>query len=368
MNTTSRLRVRAEWEPYDTVLIAWPHRDTDWAPMMDEITECYLNLARAIAVESRLRLLVVTPEPDHVGQLLKDLPPERLIVFKCPTNDTWTRDYGPISADIESPRSEAPDQDVAEGGSKANERTAPAVLDFQFNGWGLKFAANLDNMVNLRMLHAKLLKAKYIPRLSFVFEGGSMEVDGEGTMLSTTDCLMSLNRNGIVTEDQLRRYFSEALGIHTLHLLHHGSLKGDDTDSHIDTLARLAPGDTILYVKSYRPNDCHTVELEAMEQELMALRTRKGTPYNLIALPLPNPIHDSNGDRLPATYANFLITPSTVLMPTYGQPDNDRMAHQMLEIAFAGRRVIDVDCRPLIRQHGSLHCATMQIPAGSLAI
>lgn len=343
------VRVPAEWEPYDSVMIAWPHADTDWAYMLDEVTECYRSLARAVAIDSNLRLIVVTPNPESVKALLADIPTDKLILFKAPTNDTWTRDYGPITVERAD-------------GSKA-------VADFQFNGWGLKFASNLDNMVTLRMVDASLLTSNYIPHLDFTFEGGSMEVDGCGTMLTTSECLLSLNRNGVVTKDALREYFANALGIKTIHFLDHGSLAGDDTDSHIDTLARLAPDNTILYVKSYNPADEHTAELNAMEQELMALRTPDcGNPYNLIALPLPDAIYDDEGNRLPATYANFLITPTTVLLPVYNQKNNDMLAEQMIKIAFPNHRVVTVDCRALIKQHGSLHCATMQIPAELLTI
>lgn len=341
------IRVPAEWEPYGTVMIAWPHAGTDWAYMLPQVTECYVHLAEAIVNDSGLRLLVVTPEPDHVRGLLSHLPQERLIVFTCPTNDTWTRDYGPIT--LETPE-------------------GPTAVDFQFNGWGLKFASDLDNMVNLRMLHASLLTRRYRQRLNFAFEGGSMESDGAGTMLSTTRCLMSINRNGFVDEAGLQKYFKENLGFNSLLLLNHGALEGDDTDSHIDTLARFAPDNTIVYVKSYRQTDSHTAELEQMEQELKALRTSDGQPYNLIALPLPDPIYDEEGHRLPATYANFLITPTTVLMPTYAQPDNDTLAEQMLRVAFHDRRIVKVDCRALIQQHGSLHCATMQLPDALLSI
>lgn len=340
-----RKRIPAEWESYDAVMIAWPHSATDWAYMLEKVTSCYMNLVRAI-VDSGLRALVVTPEADAVRGMLKDFPQDMIVIFQAPTNDTWTRDYGPITLE------------TSEG--------VVTALDFQFNGWGLKFAANLDNMVTLRMVEASLLTGSYVPRLDFVFEGGSMEVDGKGTMLTTSACLLSLNRNGAVSKEALCRYFRETMGISQVHFLDHGHLAGDDTDSHIDTLARFAPDDTILYVKSYNTADEHTRELNLMEEELKALRTADGNPYNLIALPLPDPIFDEDGERLPATYANFLITPRTVLLPVYGQPDNDRLAEQMLRVAFPGRDILTVDCRALIRQHGSLHCATMQIPASLL--
>ncbi len=341
------LRVPAEWEPYDTVMIAWPHAATDWEPMLAEVDECYRNLAKAI-FDSGLRLLIVSPEPERVKTFISDIPENSFILFRCSTNDTWTRDYGPITV--------------------CHPDGVPFVCDFRFDGWGLKFAANFDNLVNLTMVGSGLLTRNYINRMDYTFEGGSMEVDGEGTMLSTSHCLLSLNRNGYKTTGQVEDYFKRTLGIERLLLLEHGHLEGDDTDSHIDTLARFAPGNTIVYVKCYNPQDSHFEELNLMEQELQELRTAYGVPYNLIGLPLPDAIYDEEGERLPATYANFLVTPTSVLMPVYGQPDNDCMASQMLQVAYPDREIKLVDCRALIRQHGSLHCATMQLPAGVVRI
>lgn len=351
MNETGKsLRLPAEWEDYDDVMIAWPHAGTDWAPMLDEVTDCYVSLTAAIVRDSGLRAVIVTPEPERVRTLVSALPSDRILIVKVPTNDTWTRDYGPLTVRVSDERGQ--------------ETTA--VCDFKFNGWGLKFASDLDNMVNLRLYDNGLLTRSYLPRLGFVLEGGAVETDGEGVMLTTAACQYSLNRNGLMNRTRLEMCMKEYLGMHTVHILEHGHLEGDDTDSHIDTLARLAPGNTILYVKSYNPSDSHTPELDLMERELAALRTPAGEPYNLIALPLPDPICDEEGERLPATYANFLITPRTVLMPVYGQPQNDTLAEQMLRIAFPDRKIVTVDCRALIRQHGSLHCATMQLPPGAL--
>lgn len=342
-----KVRVPAEWEDYEAVMLAWPHVGTDWAPMLDEVCECYRKLAKNI-IGSGLRLVVVTPDVDGVRVALKNLPSEKIVVFRCQTNDTWTRDYGPISVYD------------ADG--------SVYVSDFRFDGWGLKFAANHDNLVTLNMISQGLMTRNYLSRLDYTFEGGSMEVDGAGTMLSTSHCLQSLNRNGFKNREQLQDYFAETLGVDRLLLLDHGHLDGDDTDSHIDTLARFAPNDTILYVKAYDRGDSHCAELDLMETELQELRTKDGNAYNLIGLPLPDPIFDEDGERLPATYANFLITPRTVLMPTYAQPDNDRMAKHMLQIAFPDHEIVGVDCRALIKQHGSLHCATMQLPHGVLRV
>lgn len=344
---SSSIRVPAEWEAYDTVMVAWPHGDTDWAPMLEEVEKCYVNIVREIEAAG-LRALIVTPEPKHVADCLGNIPADSIILFECQTNDTWTRDYGVISA--------------------YDGNGMPLAIDFRFDGWGLKFASNQDNLVTLRMLEKGLLTRNYVSRLDYTFEGGSMEMDGAGTMLSTSHCLQSFNRNGYRSARQLEEYFRQSLGIDRLLLLEHGHLEGDDTDSHIDTLARFAPGDTILYVKCYNQADPHYEELRMMEEELASLRTMDGNPYNMIGLPLPDAIYDEDGDRLPATYANFLVTPSRVLMPTYAQPDNDLLAKQMLQIAFPDREIVGIDCNALIRQHGSLHCATMQLPKGILRV
>ena len=283
-----------------------------------------------------------------MADCLGNIPADSIILFECQTNDTWTRDYGVISA--------------------YDGNGMPLAIDFRFDGWGLKFASNQDNLVTLRMLEKGLLTRNYVSRLDYTFEVGSMEMDGAGTMLSTSHCLQSLNRNGYRSARQLEEYFRQSLGIDRLLLLEHGHLEGDDTDSHIDTLARFAPGDTILYVKCYNQADPHYEELRLMEEELASLRTMDGNPYNMIGLPLPDAIYDEDGDRLPATYANFLVTPSRVLMPTYAQPDNDLLAKQMLQIAFPDREIVGIDCNALIRQHGSLHCATMQLPKGILRV
>lgn len=321
--STSR-RMPAEWETYSTVLLAWPHPQTDWATMLPEVQECYHGILRALK-QSGMNTLIVGPDNINI-----------------PTNDTWTRDYGPITV-----------QD-SEGTFR--------LLDFKFNGWGLKFAADLDNQVVNKLSLLGHFPYPYEQHKDWVLEGGSIETDGHGTILTTSRCLLSINRNGVQTRQSIEHRLAQYLGARRVLWLEHGALEGDDTDSHIDTLARFAPNDTILYVKAYDTADSQFHELEAMEEQLRTFRTLDDRPYNLIGLPLPEVIYDDAGQRLPATYANFLITPAAVLMPTYDQPRLDRMAAQMLQIAFCDREIIPVDCRALIKQHGSLHCSTMQLP------
>ncbi|MDY2916630.1 MAG: agmatine deiminase family protein [Muribaculaceae bacterium] len=335
------VRLPAEWEPQQAVLLAWPHQDTDWAYMLPEVTDCYVRLAHAVARFAKL--IIVAPETDSVRALLADIPEERIAFLDILTNDTWTRDYGAITT-----------LSTADG--------SPVYNDFCFNGWGLKFAANHDNLVTRKMVFSGLLAGRYRNELGFVLEGGSIESDGAGTILTTRECLLSPNRNGDLTRREIGRKLKSVFGAQRVLWLDHGALAGDDTDSHIDTLARLAPDNTIIYVGCDDPADEHFAELRAMRSDLRAMRSASGEPFNLVELPLPDAIYDDEGNRLPATYANFLIVNNGVLVPVYNQPKKDRLACQIIRVAFPGHEIVPVDCRALIQQHGSLHCATMQFP------
>jgi len=261
-------------------------------------------------------------------------------------NDTWTRDYGPLTI---------------------VKYDCLRALDFGFNGWGLKFAADKDNLANLRMMENFIIpKAVYRNEREFVLEGGSVETDGEGTILTTSKCLCSPNRNGGLTKEKAESMLHQYLGASHVLFLDYGELEGDDTDSHIDTLARLAPENIILFTGCRDIDDPHFEELLKMRAQLTLFRNAEGEPFNLVELPLPLPIYDEEGNRLPATYANYLVTDKAIFIPTYNQPDNDLLAMQTIRIAFPDHKIVGVDCTTLIKQHGSLHCATMQLPKGLL--
>lgn len=347
MNEQLKWRFRAEWEPVGAVMLAWPHAYTDWAYMLDDVNRCYVDLCEAVARHAGV--LIVSPDMSPLPLLMgSEVPPERINWFFAPTNDTWTRDYGPLVTTA------GPDD--------------WALNDYCFNGWGLKFAADKDNLVTRGLCDSNILIGTYVNRLGFVLEGGSVDTDGQGTVLATSRCLLSPNRNGDLTRGQVEDELRRTLGADRILWLEHGHLAGDDTDSHIDTLARFAPGDTIVYVSCDDENDEHYGELTAMRRELESFTTSTGRPYKLLGLPMPYPIYDGDGQRLPATYANFLVLNGAVLMPVYGQPDCDARAREVLRQAFPGYCIEEVDCRALIRQHGSLHCATMQLPAQVLSI
>ena len=306
-------RMPAEWEPQSMVQLTWPHKDTDWAPILSEITAVYEEMAREIRKREPL-----------------------LIVDDILHNDTWARDHGFITVEsltpIPSPRGEGREL---------------LLLDFKFNGWGEKFEATLDNQINRHLYDQGLVKGTYEDHLDFVLEGGSIESDGKGTIFTTKCCLMAPHRNQPLSQQEIEDKLKAYLGAERIVWLNHGSLIGDDTDG--------CPNDTLLYIGG----DEDHPDLAEMEKELQALRTMDGHPYRLLKLPLPRPIYDGE-DRLPATYANYLVINGAVLVPTYNQPDLDTEAMRIIGEAFPDREIVGIDCRAVIKQHGSLHCCTMQ--------
>lgn len=319
-----------EWREQKAVQLTWPHADSDWRDMLDEVTETFVSMAREIS--KRQRLIVVTPDKTLVPQL-----PNTTIVV-CPTNDTWARDHGFIS--------------LTDGNDIK-------LLDFKFNGWGEKFEARLDNAINRHLYDNQIVDGTYSDQLDFVLEGGSIESDDDGTLMTTTQCLMAPHRNQPLSQQQIEQRLKDALGMDRVVWIDHGLLIGDDTDGHIDTLVRTAPNYTLLYMGCDNEEDEQYDELHRMEEQLKTLTNRHGQPYRLLRLPSPAPIwHD--GERLPATYANYLPINGAVLYPTYNQEDNDREAARVIAMAYPDREIIGIDCRSLIKQHGSLHCCTMQ--------
>lgn len=341
-NTLARLP--AEWEPQGAVLLAWPHKDTDWAYMLDEAQRCYVDMIEAFTKSAVV--ILIAPDTSEPRERLKHIDPARLIFFDVPTNDTWIRDYGAIT-------------------TKDENIGCFTINDFGFNAWGGKFESVLDNAVTARMVEAGLLVGHYVDNRNFILEGGSIESEGHGTIMTTSSCLLTTTRNKEYSKEDIESRLRSTLGAKKVLWLDKGEILGDDTDGHIDTIARFAPDNTILYCGSTwgDPSDPQTKALNGVGDRLATFTDAQGEPFNLIELPMPYPIYDpEDGHRLPATYANFLILNDSVFMPSYGQPQNDRHAKMTLQIAFPNHNIVEVDCRALIRQHGSLHCATMQVP------
>lgn len=333
----------SEWDRQSAIQLTWPHEESDWAYMLDEITICFVEIAHEVLKRQAL-IIVCKNASSVIDQLGENKYPDRLKLVEINSNDTWARDHGGITVFVDN---------------------VPIVYDFTFNGWGLKFAANFDNLINRELFDKKIFSpdVKFCNKKDFVLEGGSVESDGKGTILTTSECLLSPNRNAFLSKDQISDYLKLTFGVKKVLWLDHGYLSGDDTDSHIDTLARFCDENTIAYVKCEDPSDEHYEALKNMEEQLKIFTNYKGDPYKLIPLPLPKSIFDEDGTRLPATYANFLIMNDVVLLPVYDDnAENNEIARRQLSEVFGEREIISVNCTPIIKQHGSLHCITMQYP------
>lgn len=336
------LRFPAEWEPQSAILIAWPNADTDWAERLGEVEETYIALAAAI---TRFQPVIIIVADDDIeayadARLRSNrIDMDRVRFVGAPYNDTWLRDSGPIS--------------LRDDGSFK-------LLDFRFTGWGGKFEASADDQLVERLHDDGLFGAAKRQSIDFALEGGAIETDGDGSLLTTWQCL-SL-RHPEASREDLNAQLADWLKQERVLWLDHGYLEGDDTDAHIDTLARFAPDGAIVFQACDDEDDSHYTELKAMADEIAALRTKDGQPYRLFPLPWAEPILDGER-RLAASYANFLIVNGAVLMPAYGDPADERAAAVLAE-AFPGREIMQVPCRPLIWQNGSLHCITMQLPHG----
>ncbi len=334
-----------EFAPQSGVILTWPHAGTDWHSRLAETENLYIRIADSIArFEHLLIICYDSSHRDHIIRQLEqdnvDLEAMRFAITR--TDDTWVRDYGPITV-------------------SRNGRLE--LQDFTFDGWGGKYPAGLDNRASSTLYDSGFFAGSEFRRQQLVLEGGSIDSDGCGTLLTTTRCLLESGRNPGFDRARLESWLGEQLGIERVLWLEHGELAGDDTDAHVDMLARFCSQDTIAYSSCNDPQDEHYAPLAAMAQQLQTFRTREGQPYELVPLPLPQAIMDDSGRRLPASYANFLIINGAVLLPVYDDPA-DAVAQAALTDCFPGRRVVPLNCLPLIQQNGSLHCATMQLPVG----
>ena len=343
---TDAFRFPAEWEPQSAVLIAWPHADTDWSERLAGVEETYVALVAAI---TRFEPVVICVADDDLQIYAEarlrsarvDMGQVRFI-SNVEYDDTWLRDSGPVSL-------------------RNDDRFK--LLDFRFTGWGGKYEASRDDRLVGELSGMNLFHDYFVQSIDFALEGGAIETDGAGSLLTTWNCLHE--RHPDANREDLTEKLAGWLAQDRVLWLDHGYLEGDDTDAHIDTLARFAPGNGIVFQACDDPTDSHYDELRAMAAEIAALRTRDGQPYRLFPLPWAKPIIDE-GRRLAASYANYLIINGAVLIPSYGD-EADAKAAEVLAAAYPGREIVQVPCRSLIWQNGSLHCITMQLPEGILA-
>ena len=339
------LRFPAEWEPQSAILIAWPHAGTDWAERLASVESTYVALVAAITRFQDAVICVADAELEERARSLLANSPAHLARVRfelLPYDDTWLRDSGPITL---------------------RDGSGFRLLDFHFTAWGGKFEAGLDDQIVSTLSDRGLFRQAHRERIEFALEGGAIETDGDGTLLSTWHCLHE--RHPTLDRDQIANQLQGWLQQDRTLWLDHGYLEGDDTDAHIDTLARFAGPAAIVYQGCQDPGDSHYAELQAMAAELTAFRRKDGSPYRLFELPWPQPILDQ-GRRLAASYANFLIINGALLMPAYGDAA-DASAAKVLAEAFPDREIVPVPCRALIWQNGSLHCLTMQLPEGLVA-
>jgi agmatine/peptidylarginine deiminase len=339
----SEARLPAEWEPQAGVMLTWPHAGTDWSETLDQTLPVFAQIGKAIAEdEILLNICRDAAHETQVRQLLGDIGAQtrNLRFAQSPSNDTWARDHAAITT-------------LSDG--------EPILNDFVFDGWGKKYPASLDSAINRHIHRQGVFGSEQMVSHPLVLEGGAIETDGQGTLLATRSSVLDRVRNPELDAEEIEQLLREILGIKRFLWLDHGELSGDDTDAHIDILARFTDPHTIVYCAAPE-RDADHASLHAMYQQLRNFEDPAGRPYRLHALPFPGVLRDADGRRLSAGYANFLITNRSVLLPVFGVPA-DLQAEKLLADCFPGRRIVPIDCRAIIEQNGSLHCLTMQFPA-----
>ncbi|MEA3352470.1 MAG: agmatine deiminase family protein [Campylobacterota bacterium] len=328
-------RLPAEWESQEFVQLVFPHKDTDWNRYLDDAIDTFVNIAKAI--QKYQKVLIIAKDLAHVKSLFDKKKNLTFVRLDC--NDTWSRDFGGITVD--------------QDGKKF-------ILDFKFNAWGKKFEFDKDNQITRKLKLKGLLKGYGHQSINFVLEGGAIESTGDGVLMTTSACMLEKNRNPRMKKKQIEQALMQFFGLKKVLWLDHGYLAGDDTDSHIDTLARFISNDTIVYQSCDDEDDEQYEELKKMEEQLGRFKTAAGKSFKLVPLPWIEPKYEGD-DRLPATYANFLIINGAVLVPTY-HDKNDNKALEVFKNIFPKMDIVAIDCTTLIKEHGSLHCVTMQYP------
>ena len=333
------IRLIAEWEPQDAILLTWPSTASDWHDTLVEADRVYTQIALSILADEEL--IIVAADDSHQQHIAQQLHTEQRkpVIVTASSNDTWIRDYGPLSVEIDNHNQ---------------------LVDFRFNAWGKKYPYQLDDKVSAQLAAMGLLATTRTSQL--VLEGGALETNGRNTLLATRSSVISEERNPGLEQSSIEKALHDQLGIELFHWIDCEGLAGDDTDGHIDTLARFIDHETIVYITVEESHPDHAALLSVQDQ-LQALRQQDGSPYRLIPLPAP-PLRYSRSDGrlLPATYANFLFTNHALLLPVYDDKQ-DEVAIRLFE-TLTQRTIIPINCNTLIDQNGSLHCATMQLAKG----
>ena len=325
-------RLVAEFEEQSFTQIIFPHAKSDWVEYLQEAQETFVNIINAIIKHQKC--LVVCDSIKSVKSRFEQN--ENLYFVEYETNDTWARDCSALCVE---------------------DRGSIKLLDFIFTGWGGKFEASKDNAMSKSIQRCY---DKELLHVDMILEGGGVESNGIDTILTTSECMLNKNRNSSLNKEQITKIIQDSFGMSKVLYLNHGYLAGDDTDSHVDTLARFIDEKSIMYVKCDDERDEHFSELKLMEGELQAFA--KEHSFRLIALPMSDACY-FDGERLPATYANFLFVNGAVLVPTYGVKQ-DEEALEIFRKTFPTKEIVGINCFSLIKQHGSLHCVTMNFAEG----
>jgi len=332
----------AEWEPHEATWISWPKPSGSSFPgTYEKVIPTFVRMVKALAESELVRINVDdAKEEARVKALLKDVAPERVEFFRVPTNEPWCRDHGPIFL-------------------TRKEKPRLAAVDFIFNAWGFKLTPfDDDNDAAARI--AKAVNVPLIDGGQFVFEGGSIDGNGDGTIVTTESCLLNPNRNPKLSRDAIEKKLRDFLGVRQILWLGDG-IAGDDTDGHVDDITRFVSRDTVVTVMEEDEGDANYEPLQRNFQRLCEMQLTDGSPLRVLKLPMPSAMR-RNGQRLPASYANFYIANKVVLLPTY-QDTGDVWAESVLKEAFPGRKIVPIDCRELIWGLGAFHCLTQQQPA-----
>jgi len=337
-------RLRPEWAPQRGVFLVWPHPYSDWRDKLTRIHHVYAQWIALISPTEEVYLLC----HDHATEtacreFLKNYSVhfQHLHTIIVPSNDTWIRDFGPLSLD--------------NAGQSAEDEFIWA--NFRFNAWGGKYDYQLDHLASHVL--SKQPFANPMVEFDWILEGGAIDVNDDGVLITTANCMLNPNRNPF-TRQQVEQRLINDLGVKSVLILESGMLLGDDTDSHVDNLVRFANNDTVLYCRCDNKNDEHFESLYTMRQQLENWNQSLDKPFTLVPIALPEPVYSANGNRLAASYLNFLILNHVVVVPSYHSNDNEKAVMQQFEALFPHRAIVSFACKDLVVQGGGPHCASMQ--------
>ena len=334
----------AEWEPHRGTWLSWPHKEASWPGKFTPVPAVFARMIGELVAHEEVHINVggADMESDVRDVLARaGVPRDRVFFHHIPTNDAWCRDHGPVFI-----------QRDRDGGREQ------AIVDWGFNAWGGKYPPfDLDDVVPTR-IGAELGLRVFAPGI--VMEGGSLDVNGRGTLLTTESCLLNPNRNPRLDRREIERYLEDYLGVRQILWLGDG-IVGDDTDGHVDDLTRFTDPRTVVTVVEDDPADPNYAPLRDNLERLRSMRDQDGEPFRIVTLPMPRPL-EHEGQRLPASYANFYIANGVVLLPTY-DPERDETARITLQELFPTRRVVGIDCTDLVWGLGAFHCVSQQWPA-----